>query len=391
MNKSISIREFITGLILVLVAVQCSALEIVKAKKKDEPEKKYVGQVLIEDANGEFLIIARDGAITQFLAEDVILRETTDDVFVPYTKSELSELLLKEFGSDFKIHTVGPYVIVYNTSLEYVKWCAALLDRHYEKYREVWSGFGLKLQRPEFPLVVVLFENKAQFNNYGRKELGDGFIPEMNAYYHLMTNRVILCDLTGIESGAQSGKRATAAQIRRITTRPRAGYNISAIMHEASHQIGFNTGMFQRLAQTPLWLLEGIATMHELPDVNNPKQAESGDPKVNKERLRQLRSFVNKNPTLKSDPYSHIRSILESDDLIRNQTTALGHYGLSWSVCYYLYKKKPKELAKYLQIMTSKQILEKYPAQDRVTDFEKIFGDNREKFGKEYSKFINSL
>ena len=388
-------RKILCGFIACLVmfaATQCSAMEVVRAKKINEPEKEYVGKILIEDAAGGFMLIARDGKITQFTADDVISREMNDDVFVPYTKNEISELLLKEFGPNFKTYTVGPYVIVYNTSLEYVKWCAALLDRHYEKFREVWSGFGLKLQKPEFPLVVVLLENKAQFKDYGRSELGDGFISEMNAYYHLMTNRVVLCDLTGIESGAQSGKRATAAMIRKITTRPRAGYNISAIMHEASHQIGFNTGMFQRFAPTPLWLLEGIAMMHELPDIHNPKQTESGEPKVNKERLRQLNGFINADPILKSNPYVRIQSMLESDDLIRNKNnTALMHYGLSWSICYYLYKKKPKEFSQYLQIMTSQQILDEYPVRNRVDDFEKTFGNNREKFSKDYMKFIKSL
>ncbi|MGL6194702.1 MAG: DUF1570 domain-containing protein [Thermoguttaceae bacterium] len=359
------------------------ALDHVQTNTSDTPEQ-FVGRILAEDTNGDFFLQTRDGKIFEFAKKDVT-RCSDKEPFVPLKQKEIVPLLKQEFGEGFSAEIVGKYVIIYNTSPNYAKWVAGIFNKLYSKYRTVWKDFGFILDEPEFPLVIVLFSSKAKFNAYGKKELGNDFSEKMNAYYHLRTNRVVLCDLTGIEEARENyTKKNNQSRINEILARPGAGYNISAIIHESAHQIGFNCGMFERLAPVPLWLLEGVAMLHEIPDVNNPRRGEPAEPRINQQRIRQLASYLKKQP---SDP---IRSMVKNDANFRNLSIALDNYGLAWGVTYYLYKNNPKEFAGYLECMSKKTLADDDSPEIRLKEFERFFGDDWTKFHNNFGRFFEN-
>ena len=54
------------------------------------------------------------------------------------------------------------------------------------------------------------------------------------------------------------------AEIKRRTAA--SAFNMATIVHEATHQIAFNSGLHVRFADNPLWLTEGMAMYFEGPD-----------------------------------------------------------------------------------------------------------------------------
>ncbi|MCL2306433.1 MAG: DUF1570 domain-containing protein, partial [Planctomycetaceae bacterium] len=287
------IRKIFLILIFTLCVENLCALETVRFRAKNGAEKECVGRILLKGPQGEFFLLAQDGQLFHIPPNSVVSHASDETPFVPLTTQELEERLRDEFGTDFHVLATDHYLIVYNTSEKYAKWIGDYFDQFYKTYHSVWTKFVPELQEPLFPLVVIVFSDKKQFDQYARQEV-EGALPleKMSAYYHKWTNRVVLCDLSGIEKQLEemenAGRRGGRVNNSTILSRPGTGHNLSAMIHEAAHQIGCNTGMFSRLAPIPLWLHEGIAMLHELPDVENPRRKESGTPQVNKIRLAHL-------------------------------------------------------------------------------------------------------
>ncbi len=381
MNRSIIVIS-----VFLLLIGQTLALETIRAKKKDGTEREYLGRILVLGTEGEVVLQTRDGQIHPFLGEEILERKTDEREFVPLTRKEIAPLLLEEFGDGFEVHLTEHYVVVYSTSKDYAQWCGMLFEKLYDKYKGIWTRKGLELREPEFPLVAVIFSNKGTFDRYGEEESGQAFSKTMCAYYHMLTNRIVLCDLTGIETHRENeNKNATVARIRDILSRPGAGHNVSALVHEAAHQIGFNDGMFQRMSSVPRWLIEGIAMLHELPDLDNPRKNVSSDLRVNQERLRQFQVLIQKG---NADPF---RPLLLSDDPLLQTATAIDNYGVSWAICYYLFKKRGPEFRAYIQTMAEKKSYVHDLPKTRREEFENVFGDSWEKFYKDFFKYVRTL
>ncbi len=366
---------------------ESGAMEKVRWNTEKGTETEQTGRILLKDQQGVFVLQAQDGRMFRITPDAIVSQETDATPFLAWTDGELESRLLDEFGSEFQVLKLDHYLLVYNTSESYAKWIGKYFDRFYDKYHAVWKKFGLELEAPEFPLVAVLFSDKMQFDEYAKSEIGDGMSLDMSAYYHKWTNRIVLCDLSGREKlleDAPTSKRLGSSSTRELLNRPGSGYNISAMLHEAAHQIGCNNGMFPRLAPVPLWLLEGIAMLHEIPDIDNPKRSESGEPGVNKKWLGVVREFLRKNP---SDP---VRTMLQTDEVLRSMQTAKNYYGLSWSFTYFLYKKKPKQFAAYLQTISAKTAADVDSPTLRLLDFEEHFGDDWDKLQKEYVRYVQT-
>ena len=56
-----------------------------------------------------------------------------------------------------------------------------------------------------------------------------------------------------------------------MLARPEAEQSVATIIHEATHQIAFNSGLQTRFADVPLWVSEGMAVFFETPDLQSAK------------------------------------------------------------------------------------------------------------------------
>jgi len=212
---------------------------------------------------------------------------------------------------------------------------------------------------------------------------------EQCAYYHKLTNRIVVYDMSGLQIFQEGNRRpATRADIQRFLSQESSYHNITAVIHEATHQVGFNTGMHPRNVLGPMWIYEGLAVFHETPDPrNNMDVGWTPGPHVNRPRLEHLRRYLA--GSSRSQPL--IQKMICEDDLFKQPHTALDNYALSWGLMYYFDRRRPKELSAYLRLHQSKTLDSDDSKESRLKDFESCFGDDWDKFYRDFFEFVRRL
>ena len=103
--------------------------------------------------------------------------------------------------------------------------------------------------------MAIVFADKQSYLKFSRPELGEAG-ESIIAYFSLMSNRMTMYDLTGVESQGH-GRLTAAAQINQILAQPEALRTVATIVHEATHQIAFNCGLHARLSDCPALVQRG--------------------------------------------------------------------------------------------------------------------------------------
>jgi hypothetical protein len=257
-------------LLLACSAAAALAVERVTVKR-DGKEEVIAGEVVVTAADGGLLVMAADGTLLAIEPDNLVSRASDAEPFRPLSREALTKQLLTELPAGFDVYPTHHYLICYNTSREYAVWCGALFERLYKGFANYWSRKGMKLHEPQFPLVAVIFNSRDSYAAHAQSELGKG-AGSIAGYYSLKSNRIMMYDLTGVESLRSAGdRRGNAAQINRMLAQPAAAQLVATIIHEATHQIAFNSGLQTRFADVPLWVSEGLAVYFETPDLQNAK------------------------------------------------------------------------------------------------------------------------
>ena len=387
---------FVTIFIIVILQLisNCHALDYITVRRGNQ-EQKLEGRIIAEDVEGNLVLEERSGIWFKINKKEsnektstqppIVLAERSSDQkpFVPMTQDEMAQLLKEEFPEHFQVLKTERYLVVYDTSLAYARWCASMLERLHTAFYSQWERRGLKLQKPEFPLVAVLFADRKDFILFVKKEVDD-IGESIAAYYNFNTNRIVFSDLTGYEKEFDGPARLSKKQAQIFLSRPGAAQSISSFVHEATHQIAFNSGMHKRYSSCPLWLSEGIAMCYETPDFTSTKgwNAES---KINYSRLEHLLAFM------AEQPRDAVGKIVRSDDPLRKIETIHSYYATSWALVYYLQRQKPKEFIKYMQMISEKESFVIDSEEKRMKEFEEHFGDDWNRFYQNFTKFIYNM
>lgn len=337
--------------------------------RRDGREEVVSGQVLVTAEDGGIMVMAPNGTLWTVEPKDLVAQKKDSEPFHPLSRDELSSELLSELPAGFEIHATHHYLICHDTSREYAAWCGALFERLYMAFTNFWTRKGFKLHEPEFPLVAIVFGNRESYAQYAHPELGK-MAESIVGYYSLRSNRVMMYDLTGIDSLRAAGdRRGTAAQINRVLARPEAEQVVATIIHEATHQIAFNSGLQTRLADIPLWVSEGIAVYFETPDLQSAKGWRTIGA-VNGSRLAVFRKYLAQRPN------TSLKSLISDDKRFRDATSALDAYAEAWALNYYLLQKHPRQYVAYLQMLSEKKQLIWDDPETRLKEFQAAFGDN---------------
>jgi hypothetical protein len=370
--------------VLILVfAAPLSAVENVTIRREGA-EKSIAGKILVEAEDGGLLLLAPDGVLWAVQPDELGERKADEAPFEPLDAKSMGQSLLEELPEGFKIHTTAHYVIGYNTSLDYAKWCGGLYERLYSGFRNYWSTRGLELHDPDFPLVAVVFGDKSSYAKYAAPELGSA-TDSIIGYYSLRSNRVVMYDLTGVDGVTGGRARGTsAARINQILAQPEAERTVATIVHEATHQIAFNCGVHQRYADIPLWVSEGIAVYFETPDLKASRgwRTIGG---VNQVRLERFRRYQ------RSRPENSLLSLLAEDKRFRDGALAEDAYAETWALNYFLMRRKPELYVQYLQALSQKEPLIYDTPQERVEQFQAVFGSELEELDAEFLRFLRNV
>ena len=146
------------------------------------------------------------------------------------------------------------------------------------------------------------------------------------------------------------------------------GQTADVIIHEGTHQVGFNVGIHSRLGTTPRWIVEGLATVLEPPGIRS--RGKAGKDKINEERLSWFHGDYSQRRK-----HGDLAKVIASDDFFGSQS--LDAYSLAWSITYFLTDNPARagKFAKYLKKVADRNPLHVYSEKERLSDFQEIFGD----------------
>ncbi len=333
-----------TGIVLLVFALVGSPLNAVErvSLKQEQGTIELVGEVQIEDQQGGILLLTADGRLWPCGAGKIVARSSDSTPFEPLSADAAGATLVQELGGGFEVYKTANYVVAHNTTPNYVKWCAGLFERLHRGFYTYWKSRGWTLNESRFPLVAVIFDSREAFEKYARPEVGDG-VASIIGYYNLQTNRMTTYALADPE--------------RRVAT----------IIHEAVHQLAYNSGLQRRMADNPLWVSEGLAMYFEVPDLSHSRGWGTIG-KVNEVNLARFREYV---PQRGPDSLP----LLIQDDRRFAGSTAAAAYGEAWALNYFLLRTKSKQYVAYLQELSKRPPLEATDSERRLDEFAKAFGD----------------
>ncbi len=378
------------GLLLLLAVVLLlsgsrDALAIEQVEfTRDGRTLRVEGRVRVEATDGGLLLESADGTLWTLQPDEIRQRTRDSRLPRPLTKEAIEAHLLEQLPVGFKVHRTKHYLVCYNTSYDYAKWCGSLLERLYRAFTNYWIRQGFELYESSGPLVVMVFADASSYRAYGKDDLGSA-ANQIIGYYSLRTNRVSMYDLTGSESSRGSkNQRGSAAEINRLLSRSAAIPLVATIVHEATHQIAFNCGLHARYADVPLWLSEGLAVYFETPDLKS-KKGWRGIGAVNRPRLATFRA------NLATRPAGSIEILLADDRRLRDPQTAAVAYAEAWALNYFLIRHRPKEYTAYLKMVSEKEPLIWNTPEERIEEFKQIFGNDLDQLESEFLRYMRKV
>ncbi|MEI8196443.1 MAG: DUF1570 domain-containing protein [Phycisphaerae bacterium] len=334
-----------------------------------------------------------------------LLHEYDDNVslaIVPETEKDLTLELQEHVGHEFKTHRTRHFLIAYDTSEVFSSTRGAYLEKAYDSFM---YSFNMQKLRPDFlkqRLVVILFKERHDYQKYASKT--DGAMPSWAiGYYSQRTNRsAFYDDQTGpqaedvqakldearaqLRNLAQQANQAQAAGQSRqanaiMTQRQKLSTEILVLenklnvaighvntiktIHEACHQLAFNTGIQKRQVDYPLWLSEGLACSFE----SDNRQALRGPLVLNPPRVTVLREAL-ANGTLW--PLNRVLGGPTGGNLTEKEAGTF--YAESWGLFHYLYKFQRPALEKYLLEYQAQKGAGKIPPAAQKKMFTDAFG-----------------
>jgi len=340
------------------------------------------GKIIVEAADGGLLVQDTKGVLWAITPDEIVNRDSDAIPFTPADHDEMSERLLKEFPDGFRVHKTAHYVVCYNTSPAYAQWCGSLYERLFLAFNTYWTNRGFKLHEPELPLVALVFGDQRSYAAYAKPELGDA-TPKIIGYYSLRSNRVVMYDLTGSETGG-GGRDSTTARINQLLMRPGAERTVATVIHEATHQIAFNCGLQTRYADIPLWVSEGVAIYFETPDLRSAKGWRNIGG-VNGVRLLEFGRY------LRNRPSDSLVTLISNDDRFRDPRLAGDAYAEAWALNYFLIRKHLKDYLAYLEVLSEKRPLRYDAPEDRLAQFKEAFGEDLEKLNTEFIRYLRTV
>ncbi|MBR0191926.1 MAG: DUF1570 domain-containing protein [Thermoguttaceae bacterium] len=376
--------SLIFALLLVTLPTLAAALDTVIWKPTPDSEPvTTVGRVLVVAQDKSLLIQERTGEIHAVETEMLVKATRNTLEFTPMTQDELAESYLPRLPQGFQTWKTDHFVLFYKTSKAYARWYGILLERLYTAFEGFWLKQGLTLREPEFPLFCVIFPNSEEYHAFADAQ-GEHVGKSVIAYYSFMTNRVICYDLSGQESDLQDvGNVNFTSYSRQILQRPNAEKQVATVIHEATHQLVHNRGLAVRFGDVPLWYNEGIALYFESPNLRNEK-GWSGIGRPNPFWLPYFKEYLQRRPE------GQLRLLLTDDQLFQTNNTVHDAYAEASTLTWFLIKTRPKQFVEYCRKMGEKKVLIWDSAEERIAEFEEVFGPV-EKLEKEFVRYAKRV
>lgn len=283
-------------------------------------------------------LLSRDGRMAVVPTDDVSDFRELEPRFRPYSALDLRDRLQSEFGRGYEVKTSSHYVVAAPSGA--VTRYASLMEAVYRQFHTYFTTRGFRISEPEFPLIAVVLPDEESFIKYCVAE-GAAPKPGLRGFYMPGSNRVALFEVAG---------------------QSRADDVDDTVIHEATHQVAFNTGVHSRIGPSPLWLVEGLATLFEADGIRKRETGREIGDRINMSRLEWFQEFRRNRRLSKS-----LESFVRDDGAFKS--APLDAYSQAWALAFYLSESRPVEFAKYLKTVATRDPLKPYDGDSRVKDF----------------------
>ena len=347
-------------------AMSVMAGESTRMVELSDQNSSYEGK-LIAKTPSHVCIMDRFGLMTALEIKSLKSFKVVAGNYSPVSSIGLQQSLKKELPPGYEIAASAHYVVMGRKGKadDYAK----LFEEVYRQVDTFFSVRGFDTHLPEMPMVAFVFGTQAEFKAYCESQ-NDQSMVKMRGYYSPKTNRVAMYEDPNqvIKVTAGISDQRSMPPISEGIFASVTGQTADVIIHEGTHQVGFNVGIHSRLGTTPRWIVEGLATVLEPPGIRS--RGKAGKDKINDERLAWFQGDYSQ----RRKP-GDLAKMIASDDPFSGQT--LDAYSLAWGITYFLTENPARagKFAKYLKKVSDRNPLHVYSAKDRLSDFQEIFGD----------------
>ena len=318
------------------------------------------GRIVAEIPNSALLLEERNGRLYQVPARQLQSREDTREPFVPITSAELATDLLQQVPAGFEITETEHYVLCSNSASEYVEFCGKLLEVVFDQYFLFMAEQKMEVTEPAFRLPIVIFASSSEFQTFSAKQHPEISFADTPGYYSVTDNQTLLLDLTGDRS-----IRSASTIRRRLAEKP---LQVATVVHEAVHQLAFNSGLQVRMADNPLWISEGLAMYFETtssrssllwnrPGLVNPRHQPAFMKLV---EVNQVSGGMN--------------TLIESDSAFLNAAEMPAAYAKAWALTHYLVREEKTGMQQFLRNVSQRKPMVGLTAEERTQEFLTAFG-----------------
>jgi Protein of unknown function (DUF1570) len=351
-----------------------------------------------------------------------ILQQIDGVVLLPEDKAVedgLKAEFLRRFNHDFKTRNTRHFLICYDTTDAFASQRGAALEKGYDAFL---FNFNMRKIRPGFlstRLVVILLKNRDDYLAYAKQTEGAD-LSWAAGYYSQHTNRTAFYDdSTG--PSAESAEQALAelrAKLKDLTTqiaratsqnqtslassltieRNRTSQAVTQIdlrvnnavgmlnnvktVHEAAHQLAFNTDIQTRYVDYPLWFSEGLACCFEIEDSAHHR----GPGMINTARIGVIKDALHQGKLIPLDTFIAHPQPAKMDDATLNL-----FYAESWGLFHYLYRTNRAGLENYMlaykELPTWRAVL----PEQRLQLFVDAFGNDFPSLQKNFTAYMKNL
>lgn len=235
------------------------------------------------------------------------------------------------------------YLAIGDAPAAFIEAALKLCDGLQHDFLSHFEAKGFAVSTPKRRLTLVVLSGPEAYARY----LNVAPDEAVGGHYDLQTNRLVLFD---------NRQRADAGPLA-------ARANTVSLMHEATHQLCFNTGLLDRDADVPLAISEGLGVYGEVRSVDGRSRIG----RRNTERLADL-DAARREPGV----VPGLSALIADDTLFEKAETQRAAYARSWLLVYHLMRSATRlpQFRGYLEAIRARR-----DASRRLDDARAAFGD----------------
>jgi hypothetical protein len=396
-----AIRTYLPLVLIVVVTgnLQAASPPLIEVEVAKE---KLQGRV---DAHNDqlFWLMGQDGRLRGLTNDKVKKFHQVSPRFSSYTASVLRDQLRHELGKSFDVVGTRHYTVCAVGDSKARSYAETFEDL-FRSFQAYFSVRGFKVNEPEFPLVAIVFPNYESFARYAAAE-DVSVSKNLKGYYLSTSNRVALYEDAASASAQQSLlDRPRDLPVRSVLEGAASfpfelplhdgedsrawgaieGSLKDTMIHEATHQVAFNTGLHSRIGASPKWVVEGLATVFEAPGIRSTSSNSGVKTRINRQRYLWFGNFSQSRRKPKS-----LEGFISSDDFFKSEV--LDAYSEAWAFSFFLVETRPRAYSDYLRAIAAHDPLEAYPPQARLADFKRTVSKEIPLLESEFLRFMAGI